>query len=179
MSIAVIGPEGAGKTEYCERFGKKILHAVPRTAKLQFPKNKAGRVVHEFIIAIEKLTVNLKVKFIKHDNIMLDNCFIDSEVYGHLWSIKTGSSLPLIIARFGNTGAYKPETIHQLIVEPSKAKSEFQRSEDDIDLLNSIYIFTLKRHGYKQYNERQYERGVMIVWKKDSNSLSTVERRKT
>lgn len=172
MTIAVVGPAGSGKTTYCRKFNKDIVHAVPKTSRWKFGKDNVGRIFHEMIISAEKLYVFAKLQLMKKNYIM-DNCFVDAEAYGLLWSVKNGCSVPLILIRMLNKFAYKPDTIHQLVVEPGKAVNG--HTLDETDLLNSLYIFTLKSHGYKQYHMKEYDLGVLIIWRKD-NDESTIKR---
>jgi energy-coupling factor transporter ATP-binding protein EcfA2 len=171
--IAVVGPEGSGKSEYCQTFDKLIVHAAPRTSKWKSPDSKLGRIFYELAVAAERFWVYIKLEMSieTYDNIMLDNCFIDSEVYGQLWSVKVGSILPLFISKFLSNFSPKPDVIHQL--SPSMTLNE-----SDNDLLEGLYIFALKRHGYIQYNQKQYKEGVLTIWKKDLNSSSIVERKR-
>ena len=176
MTIAVVGPDGAGKTAYCERFSKTVVHAIPKTRFWKVSDSTGSRILHEMFMGIEKFWIFMKLRKMK--DVLLERCFIDAEVYGHLWSIKTGSTLPLLICRAVNVFAYQPDVIHQLVVEPSKARPTRGYTRDEIDLLNDLFTFVLRRHGYHQYNYVEYERGVLVIWKKGTNSWSTVERRR-
>ena len=176
MTIAVVGPDGAGKTSYCSRFGKTIVHAIPKTRNWNVKDSNASRILHELLMAAEKLFVFAKLRQM-HD-VMMERCFIDAEVYGHLWSLKMGSVLPLLICRLTNVFAYQPDVIHQLVVEPSKARPTRGYTQEEIGLLNELFTFIIRRYGYQQYNYIEYDRGVIVIWKKDLNSWSTVERRR-
>lgn len=176
MTIAVVGPDGSGKTNYCKGFSKPVMHAIPKTRYWKVGDSKGARILHELFMAAEKLLVFAKLHRMK--DAMLERCYIDAEVYGHLWSIKMGTSIPLIICRLTNLFAYKPDIIHQLVVEPSKARPTRGYTREEIDLLNDLFTFVIRRHGYHQFNYVEYDRGVLIIWKKGTSSWSTVERRR-
>ena len=173
MTIAVVGPDGSGKSSYCNRFGKTIMHAIPKTRFWNVKDSNASRILHELLMAMEKLIVFIKLR--KAKDIIMERCFVDAEVYGHLWSLKMGSALPLIICRLTNIFAYKPEVIHQLIVEPSKARPTRGYTIEEIGLLNDLFTFVIRRYGYVQYNYIEYDRGMIIIWNKGSNK-TTIER---
>lgn len=176
MTIAVVGPDGSGKTDYCRRLGGKIMHAIPKTRYWKVGDSYESRIIHELLMAVEKLVVFAKLR--KAKDFIMERCFIDAEVYGHMWSIKMGSTLPLIICRITNVFAFQPDVIHQLVVEPSKARPTRGYTREEIDLLNDLFTFVIRRYGYVQYNYIEYDRGVLVIWKKGTSSWSTVERRK-
>ena len=69
-----------------------------------------------------------------------------------------------------------PDTVHQLLVEPSKATPS-QYNVDDLSMLNDLYVFMLKLNGYRQYNMKQYDRGVLVIWRK-GDGITTITRRR-
>ena len=50
---------------------------------------------------------------------------------------------------------------------------------EEIDLLNSLFTFVLKRNGYQQFNAKEYERGVIVIWTRSDITDSTVVRKRS
>lgn len=177
MSLAVVGPDGAGKTTYI----RKVLklpgqNPVEYTKRLPMKRDKAWRLIHELLMGIEKSYNYIKWHISGTDGMVLDRCFIDAEVYAALWSFEEDTVLPLYIASFINRIAYKPDTIIQLKVEPSLARPKRSYTRDEIDILNFLFHETLLTHHYLIVSTSEYDLGSVVVWKKDINSSLIAER---
>lgn len=177
MSLTVVGPDGAGKTTFCERlikssgFKGKVVHSIHGWASnLPLYNNKLWHIFRECLVGLDSLSIYIKLH-LNHKDVILDRCFLDAEVYTAFWGLRCKSLTPYKIAQFFNKFAYKPEVVFRLNVDPMKAKPK--RSDygiGEIEHLNSLYWLVLVNNKYVKVAQQKYDLGVVEIWRKDMNS---------
>lgn len=172
MSLAVVGPDGAGKTTYI----RDVLelpgrNPVEYTKRLPMKRDRAYRLAHELLMGMEKALNYIKWHITGTDGVVLDRCFIDAEVYATLWSVQEDTWMPLRIARFFNLIAYEPDTIIQLYPDPHSARPKRKYLPEEIRLLNELFTLTLINKGYDLFGKpHDYAFGEVRIWKKATSS---------
>ncbi len=177
MSLAVVGPDGAGKTTYIREVLKlQGKNPVEWTKRLPMKRDTAWRLTHEVLMGLEKAYNYVKWHISGTNGFVLDRCFIDAEVYASLWSWEEGTFWPLRITNFINRIAYKPDTVIQLRVGKHFAKPKRPYTPTEIGIMNHLFTTFLEDHGYSEVSVSEYDLGKVIVWRRDTNSSSTAER---
>jgi len=164
--IALEGPDGSGKTTYINEHlshrERIYVHANPHTRRWSDVRDPFKRNIIELLMAFERALSSWKAKIMESKGVVMDRCFISAEVYSEFWALENDNWLPYKLAKLANLFIYKPK--HLLVFYPDlgNARPRKSYSQNDIQVLASLYRTALIRNDYKIVSEEKYGLGMIV-----------------